>query len=309
MAFELAPEARTEGYGLIVHETIGSTSTDAMDRLRLGEPGPFWVVARHQSQGRGRRGSPWQTRPGNLFASLALTTEAEPATVATLGFVAGLAVVRALDYASSRIAVDTRHGSFFPMGRGQGEGGPSSPDGAPLPHRSVLPASERDSVSPIQFQLKWPNDVLADGAKLVGILVETEMLEMRRRAVVIGIGANVAHAPEGLAYRAASLADLGLQVGAEDLFQALSEQWIEVFATWDFGRGFGEIRREWLARAIGISGPVSVKSAGGVITGSFETIDEHGQLVIEMQDETRRAISAGDVHFGEAATARTEAVA
>lgn len=259
------------GYGLIVHETIGSTSTDAMDRLRSGEAGPFWVVARHQSQGRGRRGSPWQTRPGNLFSSLALTIDADPATVATLGFVAGLAMVRALDTARSRIAADAGRGTTF--------------------------------------QLKWPNDVLVDGAKLVGILVETESLDMGRRAVVLGIGVNVAHAPEGLANPAASLAGLGLHVGAKDVFRALSAEWVGAFSTWNVGRGFAEIRCDWLDRATGIGGPVSVRSAGGVITGSFRTIDEHGQLVIEMRDGTRRAISAGDVHFGEAATARLEAVA
>lgn len=271
MAFELAPEARAAGYRLVVHDTIGSTSSDAVDRLRLGEPGPFWVVSRDQTQGRGRRGAPWRTRPGNLFSSLALTTEADPATVATLGFVAGLAVVRALDTARSRIAVDVRCGT--------------------------------------QFQLKWPNDVLADGAKLVGILVETEMLGTGRRAVVIGIGVNVADAPDGLAYPAASLADLGLDIRAEDVFAALSARWVEALAIWNGGQGFGEIRREWLGRATGVGGPVSVTSAGGIVAGSFETIDEHGQLVIEMRDGTRRAISAGDVHFGEAATARTEAVA
>lgn len=271
MAFELAPESRTAGYRLIVHETIGSTSSDAMDRLRAGESGPFWVVSRDQTQGRGRRGAPWRTRPGNLFSSLALTVEADPATVATLGFVTGLAVVRALDTVRSGIAVDAG--------------------------------------CVTRFQLKWPNDVLADGAKLVGILVETEMLAAERRAVVIGIGINVADAPDGLAYPAASLAGLGLHIRAEDVFAALSARWVEALAIWDGGRGFGEIRREWLARATGVGGPVSVRSAGGIVSGSFETIDEHGQLVIEMRDGTRRAISAGDVHFGEAATARTEAVA
>ena len=293
----------------MVHETVGSTSSDAMDRLKAGEPGPIWVVARHQSGGRGRRGSSWQTRSGNLAASLALTLEADPATVATLGFVAGLAVVSALDTVRSGIAADLGRGTLSPMGRGQGDWGLSDQDTHPPPRPNPLPTGEREHVEYVKFQLKWPNDVLVDGAKLVGILVETETLGTGHRAVVIGIGANVAHAPEGLPYPAASLAGLGLDIGAEALFLALSDQWVEAFTTWNGGRGFGEIRREWLARASGVGGPVSVKSAGGIVTGSFETIDEHGQLVIEMRNGSRCAISAGDVHFGEAATARTEAVA
>jgi BirA family biotin operon repressor/biotin-[acetyl-CoA-carboxylase] ligase len=73
MDFALAPQAAAAGYGLVAHETIGSTNTDAMERLRAGEAGPLWVASRRQSEGRGRRGSAWQSEAGNLAASLALT--------------------------------------------------------------------------------------------------------------------------------------------------------------------------------------------------------------------------------------------
>ena len=97
MAFTLAPEALAAGYGIVVFETIGSTNEEAAARGRSGDTGPVWIVSPHQSGGRGRRGGNWQTPSGNLAASLLLSTDAPPATAATLGFVAGLALVRALD--------------------------------------------------------------------------------------------------------------------------------------------------------------------------------------------------------------------
>ncbi len=306
MDFALAPQAAAAGYGLVAHETIGSTNTDAMDRLRAGEPGPFWVVSRRQSSGRGRRGSGWQSEPGNLAASLALTTRAEPATVATLGFVAGVALVRALDRCFG--VSKPGPGTLSPAGRGQGEGEQSSPERPGPPHPNPLPSGERDRVEGARLQLKWPNDVLADGAKLGGILLESETVR-GSRGVVVGIGVNVTHAPEGLPYPAASLDRLGAEVTAAELFAALSAEWVRTFALWDEGRGFVTIRDLWLARAAGIGGAVSIRSGLTLTSGTFETIDQHGQLVLRTGEGALRTISAGDVHFGLAASARREAAA
>src|SRR5258707_932621 len=97
MTFDLSARAREAGYHLEFFDTIGSTSATALSRVAAGVTGPVWITALHQSAGRGRRGNAWQTPPGNLAASLLLTTDASPATLATLGFVAGLALCRALD--------------------------------------------------------------------------------------------------------------------------------------------------------------------------------------------------------------------
>jgi BirA family biotin operon repressor/biotin-[acetyl-CoA-carboxylase] ligase len=283
MTFTLAPEAIATGYRLAAHETIGSTNADAMERLRGGESGPLWVVSAHQSQGRGRRGSAWSTEPGNLAASLALTTKAEPGTLATLGFVAGVALVAALERVAGSAAgmAGALPRALFPSGRGQAGQG---------------------------FTLKWPNDVLADGAKLAGILLEMESIG-QGRAIVIGLGVNVAHGPEGLPYPAASLRGLGFDVSAVDLFGALSAEWVRVFRLWDEGRGFAAIRDLWLAHASGLGGAVSVRSGQHEVSGRFETIDQHGLLVIRTAEGVLRTISAGEVYFGSAATARRETVA
>ena len=270
MGFALAPQACEAAYGLVAHDTIGSTSADALERLRAGAASPFWVVSLHQSQGRGRRGTAWQTQPGNLAASLAITTKAGPATIATLGFVAGVALVRALETCCAL-------------------------------HR------EEKGVG-ASFALKWPNDVLVGGAKLAGILIETETLG-DLRAVVIGIGTNVIHAPGGLAYPTTSLAALGFDVSAETLFVALSAAWIEVVGIWDEGRGFAAVRDLWLDHAAGLGKPVVVRAGSGTVSGIFQTIDPQGQLVLRNGEGGLETVAAGEVYFGAAATVRPEAVA
>jgi BirA family biotin operon repressor/biotin-[acetyl-CoA-carboxylase] ligase len=273
MAFTLGPRAIEAGYRLKAYDEIGSTNAEALSLARAGDAGGVWVVSDRQTAGRGRRGSQWSTERGNLAASLLTVTSADPAAAATLGFVAGIALDAALRLAApevvARVALD----------------GASGPGG--------------------RIALKWPNDVLLDGAKLAGILLEAEKAPDGRMAVVVGIGVNVRHAPTDLPYAAASLAGLGSGATAETLFSALSDCWRAAATEWDDGRGFPGVRERWLSRASGLGGAVAVRLGGEVARGVFETIDEAGRLVVRTDDGSRRAISAGEVHFGAAATART----
>lgn len=268
MAFRLSDEARAEGHRLHAHDRLASTNTEALERARSGEAGPLWVVAARQDAGRGRRGHHWTSLPGNLTASVLWPVAGvAPERVATLGFVAGLALVEALAEACG-----------------------------------TVPASDKADAGQ-SFRLKWPNDVLAGGAKLAGILLESESLPGGRRALVMGFGVNVATAPEGLAYPAASLAGLGLAASVDAVFEHLTGRLARVARIWNQGRNFPAIRERWLTVAAGLGEPVAVRMDGETIRGRFETIDEGGRLVILAPDGTRRTVTAGEVHFGTAATA------
>jgi len=153
-----------------------------------------------------------------------------------------------------------------------------------------------------RLQLKWPNDVLLNGAKVAGILLEAVTEPARPPKVVIGIGVNVRTPPSGVSYPAASLAENGIAVSADALFAALSDAWIDQERLWNDGSGFAAIRGDWLKRAAGVGGPISVSMGDDIVRGIFETIDENGRLIIRSGDGSRRAISAGEVHFGAAAT-------
>jgi BirA family biotin operon repressor/biotin-[acetyl-CoA-carboxylase] ligase len=155
----------------------------------------------------------------------------------------------------------------------------------------------------IGFALKWPNDVMAGHAKLTGILLEAESLPGGELAVVVGMGTNVVAAPEGTPTPATSLRALGIETSAEAMFAALSDSWTEFRGIWDGGCGFGEIRRRWLALAVGLGQPVAVHTGNATVSGIFDTIDETGCMIVRISTGDRVPVSAGDVHFGLAASA------
>jgi BirA family biotin operon repressor/biotin-[acetyl-CoA-carboxylase] ligase len=99
------------------------------------------------------------------------------------------------------------------------------------------------------------------------------------------------------------LSALGVQVGPEELFGALSDSWAEYRGIWDNGRGFADIRKLWLERAAGLGAPVSLKSGDTAMSGIFDTIDETGCLILRTADGKRLPITAGDVFFGPTASA------
>ena len=88
--------AAAAGYRLAVFDSLGSTNQDALARARAGDPGRLWIQALAQTEGRGRRGRLWASPPGNLYVSLLLVDPAEAHRAAEIGFVAGLALARAV---------------------------------------------------------------------------------------------------------------------------------------------------------------------------------------------------------------------
>jgi BirA family biotin operon repressor/biotin-[acetyl-CoA-carboxylase] ligase len=266
MPFALGRCAASAGYRVQAFDQIGSTNVEAMSRARDGEPGLLWCVTTEQTAGRGRRQRPWIAPRGNLASSILEVMHVAPGVAATLGFAAGLALDAALRQVTLEAAV--RAGAAF------------------------------------NFALKWPNDVLAEGKKISGILLEAEHVP-GGLAVVTGMGTNVVAFPEGTPTPATSLAALGIQVSAEDLFAALSDAWVEFVGIWDQGRGFEQIRQLWLARAAGLGQAVAVVMGGSTIEGIFDTIDDQGCMIIQTPAGKRMPVSAGDVHFGTAASRRT----
>ena len=276
MAFSLSPLAARAGYRLVSFDTIGSTNAEALERARAGEEGRLWVVSRRQESGRGRRGRAWSTEEGNLAATLLVTGDYGLSRAATLGFVAGLSLSDALN-------------AFLPA------------------HEVSIGVDGADARSAsggrARVELKWPNDVLANGAKLAGILLESTLLPDGRFAAAVGIGVNVVSHPADLPYPATDVAAIAGPTSVEDIFLALSDAWIDNAALWDEGRGVTRLRERWLERAAGLGGPVAVQLDGEVVRGTFETIDADCRFVIRRSGGAVIRITAGDVHFGAVASA------
>jgi BirA family biotin operon repressor/biotin-[acetyl-CoA-carboxylase] ligase len=247
---ELGQSATAASYRLVVRDSVGSTNEEAMGLGRDGDAGRLWVVAREQLQGRGRRGRTWSSPPGNLYASLLLIDAAPSEHLPELGFVAGVALVRALH---DILGNDPRLG------------------------------------------LKWPNDILFDGAKLSGILLESSLLPGGRTACVAGFGVNCRSHPATLPYAATDLARIGTILDApEDVLPRLSDAMTEMLQVWASGAGFAEIRAQWLKSALGLGEPIRVTLGSANLSGVFQTIDSRGRLILR-QGANARAIEAGDV--------------
>src|SRR6202051_4315166 len=148
MTFSLGPRAASAGYRLAAFDRIGSTNAEALAQARAGEHGPKWFVTSEQTAGRGRRHRPWIALRGNLASSILEVIDVSPATAATLGFAAGLALEAAL----KKVSIEA----------------------------SLRSAGSDD----MRFSLKWPNDVLAGSKKLAGILLEAEAVEASLAGVV-----------------------------------------------------------------------------------------------------------------------------
>lgn len=144
--------------------------------------------------------------------------------------------------------------------------------------------------APARPSLKWPNDVLLEGAKLAGIL-----LERSGEAVVIGCGVNLAHHP-GLADRpTTSLAGHGAQVDAAAFAGTLAESFARWLARWR-GEGLGPVRARWLERAHPLGTALSVRQGDGTaIDGLFDGLDPAGALILRLADGGRHVMHAGDV--------------
>ncbi len=150
--------------------------------------------------------------------------------------------------------------------------------------------------------LKWPNDVLLAGRKVSGILIESGTVKGEDGLwLAIGIGVNLAHAPDGLERPATSLAEhLGetRPPAFEDALQRLAEAFEGWRETWD-NLGFGAIADAWTARAAGIGQTCVVRLDRETFDGVAEGLDPDGALRLRTAGGELRRIHAGDVFFGE----------
>jgi len=151
------------------------------------------------------------------------------------------------------------------------------------------------------FALKWPNDVLLREGKVAGILLETIATAGRTSHLAIGVGVNLAAAPDAAQLEAGAVrpvavrAELGVTIDVEDFLDVLATSYAryeEQFSTF----GFPAIRTAWLAHAARLGDPITARTARDVHHGTFADVDESGQLVLETQ-KGRVTIPAGDVYF------------
>ena len=237
-------------FDIDVLDRCDSTNAVLLARAEAGAPSGTVVIANEQTAGRGRRGRSWFASPGDSLTFSLLWRFAPGTTPAGLSLAVGLAVADAL--------TDVTGGT-------QGAGADDT-------------------------ALKWPNDILKDGRKLGGILVELQ--PGAPHAAVIGIGLNLrlaASMPDELraASAALDLADADPNVLYASLLSHLLER-LEQFA----GAGFAPMREAWTARhAFQDAAVVLSADFGAPRQGICRGVDTDGALLLERDGRIERVLS------------------
>lgn len=157
---------------------------------------------------------------------------------------------------------------------------------------AVAAAQALGAAVPVRF--KWPNDLLLNGRKFGGILIECEDV-----GAVIGMGINIIAAPPDTPYAATSLVAEGYAaITPRNLLLSVCRALEAWYARWRV-EGFEPVRGAWLARAAGMGQTMAVHLLDDRLSGIFVGLDPGGALVLET-DSGRRRVTAGEVSFGHA---------
>lgn len=157
------------------------------------------------------------------------------------------------------------------------------------------------TVLPAAFSLKWPNDVLLNGGKVAGILLESSGAGQGVAHLAIGIGVNLIAAPDPAQVEAGAvrpvslLSETGVRVSPEAFLAALAPayaRWEAIFTS----QGFAPLRAEWLAHAARLGEVIRARTGAETREGLFETIDDSGALILR-QPGGSVAIPAAEVFF------------
>lgn len=158
----------------------------------------------------------------------------------------------------------------------------------------------RSFLGPKKVRLKWPNDLMIDGRKAAGILIESGSRADGRLWLAVGIGVNLAQAPEGLDPPATSIAEHmgGMTLEPADVLLVLASAFEMWRGTWE-AEGFPAIAAAWTERALGLGEACTARLPGETVQGIAEGLDPDGALRLRLDDGQIRRITAGDVFFGE----------
>lgn len=143
--------------------------------------------------------------------------------------------------------------------------------------------------------LKWPNDLLYDGMKLGGILLESSAGTDGVCAVAMGIGLNLTAHPEETDIPSTDLSRHGVCATPERALECLASACDNWLGIWNNGAGFAHIRERWMARALPLNAPLQVKLSDRRVQGVYGGLTGEGALILVLDDGSEKHITTGDV--------------
>jgi BirA family biotin operon repressor/biotin-[acetyl-CoA-carboxylase] ligase len=148
----------------------------------------------------------------------------------------------------------------------------------------------------IEIKCKWPNDILVEGKKISGILLESSgAAGGKPDYIIIGIGLNLMSHPTNALYPAANIREFGEDISSEEALEILANYMADYINIWQ-RTGFADIRKIWLTRAKGQGSNIIVKLLHKEMTGRFIDLDSTGGLLLQTEEHLE-IITAGDIFF------------
>lgn len=145
--------------------------------------------------------------------------------------------------------------------------------------------------------LKWPNDVLIDGKKASGILLESNIRDTKLTWLAIGLGLNLASHPDDTPYPATDIAAITDKAPTNlQALEVLAAAFDTLYRQWRMG-SFATILQAWRLVAHGLGGPMVARLESNEIEGIFLDIDDSGALLLKDGEGETHVIEAGDVFF------------
>jgi BirA family biotin operon repressor/biotin-[acetyl-CoA-carboxylase] ligase len=161
---------------------------------------------------------------------------------------------------------------------------------------AIAQALESVGADSDRIRCKWPNDVLLDGRKVAGLLLESQAGPGGGMDwLIVGSGVNIASHPDHTETPATSLCAAGVTCTVEEMLEAYGRFLLEGLATWR-NEGFAPVRAAWLARAHGLGRQVIARLNTRTLEGRFAGLDAEGRMILESAAGTYQ-ISAADVFF------------
>ncbi|WP_343289498.1 biotin--[acetyl-CoA-carboxylase] ligase [Wolbachia endosymbiont of Encarsia formosa] len=270
-----------EGFRIHHYKEVSSTNKEALDLIEKGISNETIIITDKQTEGRGRTGKSWISPEGNFYASLIINQETDVSKLTELTFVTAVAVGNTL--LSLNFLNNQTHCGVIPVRDTDFSSG----------SQCQSTGMTRDPfINGLNLQYKWPNDVLIDGKKISGILLERKS---NSNWLIIGIGINVNHAPLP---GTTCISNYGESVSNMDLLKELIINFNKLRKQWLFD-GFYAIREMWLTRAFKMNKQISVKLADKLHEGIFADINESGKLVLQQIDGSLIYFDAGELFIND----------
>lgn len=251
---EIKKNLQSKVFGRQIHtyEEIGSTQDIAHTLASSGAPEGTLVIAKTQTQGKGRLEKSWISPQGGLWFSLVLTP-----TLISLNQAAGLTILVALSI--TRVIRNETN---------------------------------------LMVLIKWPNDLYINNKKIGGILTESSAVEVAVKYIILGVGININIDVRFLPSGATSLKhELGKEIEAIDLLTKILVSMEEDYSIFKSVHNLSPFLKEINELSLVVGKQVKVQLPNKLIEGYAKGIDEHGRLLIELEDGQTQMITSGEINF------------